>query len=135
MMRDKSLGIVSIQYELPYILYSNDIKVCVHKVDWTINYNDRVEVVEFKGVNETEPSHSAYLTFQVFTHDRAEDEKTLVLCGCYYPEVDQAYVFDSHSEQYVLAERHPQLASGEVEPKQGAGHDRPCQPETPAATT
>jgi len=44
------LGLKSIEYEKEYDLHCNGIKVCTHRPDWTMNYIDRVEVIEYKGV-------------------------------------------------------------------------------------
>ena len=49
LLRVKETGLKSIEYEKPYKLIVEGQLICTHKPDFTLNYNDRVEIVEYKG--------------------------------------------------------------------------------------
>lgn len=48
------LKLKSIEYEKSYPLIVEGVKVCTHRPDFTLNYIDRVEIVEYKGYSTPE---------------------------------------------------------------------------------
>ena len=50
LLRVKELNLESIEYEKVYTIKCNGVKICTHKPDFTLNYIDHIEVVEYKGV-------------------------------------------------------------------------------------